>query len=146
MLVSALTQVAGSRAQDAQVAGGSGLFTIQGRPTSARSEVTVDGMLLIRNSLKSRGLSEHSVSMIMSSWRESTKKQYMQSPPVPGLTCPPLCLLGLYYTSNPPLSNVIASLLRSALKNDVVRMRIPSRVSPGTGGDCIEFRSNCKLR
>ena len=72
-----VTQFAGSRAQDAQVAGGSGLLTFQGRIAPTRSEATADVMLLDRNSLIARGLSEPSVSMIMSSWRESTQKQYL---------------------------------------------------------------------
>ena len=40
-------------------------------------DVSHDGLLLVRESLVKKGLSEASVAMILESWRSSTKKQYL---------------------------------------------------------------------
>ena len=44
---------------------------------TAGEEASVDGLSLVRDSLLNSGLSEQSTSMILSTWRVSTKKQYI---------------------------------------------------------------------
>ena len=51
--------------------------TSPGRPSSTREEAPLDGLLLVRQSLLNTGLSEESTDIILASWRDSTKKQYL---------------------------------------------------------------------
>ena len=50
---------------------------VPGGSTSTGPQPTLDGLLLVRESRVKKGLSEASVSMILESWRSSTKKQYL---------------------------------------------------------------------
>lgn len=50
--------------------------TLQGGATPIGQTIEVDGLLCIRQALRERGLSEDTISLIMSSWRKSTRSQY----------------------------------------------------------------------
>ena len=51
--------------------------TIQSGSTSNGKETQLDGLSIVRCSLLNRGLSKGSTDMILASWRDSTKKQYI---------------------------------------------------------------------
>lgn len=76
-MVPAITEASASRSAPIELATRSGDSAIQNRAPSAGEEAAVDGLSLVRDSLLNSGLSEQSTSMILSSWRVSTKKQYI---------------------------------------------------------------------
>ena len=76
-MVPAITEDSASRSTPIELATRSGDSAIQNRAPSTEEEASVDGLSLVRDSLLNSGLSEQSTSMILSSWRVSTKKQYI---------------------------------------------------------------------
>ena len=51
-------------------------FILQQQGASTEGEIKIDCMQSIRECYKNQGISEHAVSIIIASWRESTLKQY----------------------------------------------------------------------
>ena len=76
-MVPVVMETSASRTATIELATRSGDSAIQDRAPSAVEEASVDGLSLVRDSLLNSGLSEQSTSMILSSWRVSTKKQYI---------------------------------------------------------------------
>ena len=76
-MVPAITKASASRSAPIELATRSSDSAFQNRAPSAGEEASVDGLSLVRDSLLNSGLSEQSTSMILSSWRVSTKKQYI---------------------------------------------------------------------
>ena len=76
-MVPAAAETVDNRAIDTQLASRSGRFTLPAGTTSTGQEAAVDGMFLIRSALNDKGFSPQSIDIILKSWRDSTKKQYL---------------------------------------------------------------------
>ena len=76
-MVPFVIQATFSRTTTSGVAGRPVDPAVPGGSTSTGPQTTLDGLLLVRESLVKKGLSEASVSKILESWRSSTKKQYL---------------------------------------------------------------------
>ena len=76
-MVSVVTQASASGTTGTRQARQFAGPTFPTRCTPAGPQGEIDGLSLVRQALVDRGLSQQSIDMVLASWRDSTKKQYL---------------------------------------------------------------------